>query len=204
MTDFARQRRDHDIWVSRSHLYALGVGMVLFAVACFALGYTAGRRSVDRFEPLTSARLQDQPADDGLVELLARVDAAATPDGGLRKLTFPQALEGQGGDVEVPVLEPAKGVIDVPGGAAAELEAAETMPQGSWTVAIVSLPDRTEAEARVKSLAARGIETWIGTERLEGLPAYRVALGSYSSRAEAEEALEKLDAGLGDLEVVRY
>ena len=204
MNDLARQRRDHDIWVSRSHLYALGVGMVLFAVACFALGYTAGRRSVDRFEPTTSARLQDQPADDGLVELLARVDAAATPDGGLRKLTFPQALEGQGGDVEVPTLAPAAGVIEVPGAGAVELEAPASVPKGSWTVAVASLPDRPEAEAVAANLTARGIESWIGTERIEGVTAYRLAIGAYASRAEAEEALGKLDAGLGTLEVVRY
>lgn len=201
MTDLARQRRARDIWVSRSHLYALGTGMVLFAVACFALGYTAGRRSVDHFEPNARARLLDQPADDALVELLARVDAAATPDGGVRKLTFPDALAGQGTALEVPAQPVVEQRVQVPPAEAAPLEAGDEPPKGRWTIAVSSFAERSLAVAARDALQAREVEAWLGTERRDGAVRYRVAVGGFGSRAEAEDALDDLTL---EGEVVRY
>lgn len=202
MTDLARQRRARDIWVSRSHLYALGTGMVLFAIACFALGYTAGRRSVDHFEPTARARLLDQPADDALVELLARVDAAATPDGGVRKLTFPDALAGRAVPLEVPEVARDVDRVALPGGEGEPLEAPDDeVPDGRWTIAVSSFAEKGLAEAARDAMRAREVEAWLGSERRDGDVRFRVAVGGYGSRAEAEDALEKL--GL-EGEVVRY
>ena len=161
-------------------------------LAAFGFGYYAGRASVDIPEPLPAA-LNGSP-DRELVELLARVDAAATPGGGVRQLTFPDALTGEGGELVVPPSPEDDAPVHVEGQAGDLPERGDLPPHGRWTLTAASLEDPEEAEALAQSLRDRELEAWVAPEQLDGETRYRVGVGGWGSKSEAEEALKGLKA----------
>ena len=103
-SDLVRRRRAHDLWISRGHLWAGATVTLLLMGISFSMGYKVG----------TSSQVSDDGAqafltvpDDSLVELLARVEASADPDGGVNDLTFPDALANPTDEVEIPAEPPA-------------------------------------------------------------------------------------------------
>jgi cell division septation protein DedD len=207
MSELARQRSARDIWISKGHLYAMGVGLALAVVAAFAAGYGAGRQSVE-LPPPSSIRLTGDASDGSLVELLARVDATATPDGGVLELTFPDALAGEAPALAAEAVAEQEPTASVAAGEGELPEAADLPPAGRWTVSAVALPSREDADRVAADLKARELEAWVGVEALEGQTRYRVAIGGWGSRVEAERALPGLQAAIeaagGRADVVRY
>ncbi len=205
MSELARRRSARDIWISRGHLYALGAGCGLAILAAFGIGYAVGRESVD-LPPPASTAFAGEAGDDALVELLARVDAAATPDGGVDQLTFPDALRGEAIERSVPAGDDASvPVVGVSGEAIPLPEAGEPppVPNGSWTIVVATFSERQPAEVRVAELIAEGHTAWTGVESQDGTLQYRASIGGYGSRVAAEDALE--DLGIGpDAIVTRY
>jgi cell division septation protein DedD len=195
MSELARRRSARDIWISRGHLYAIGAGGGLAMIAAFAIGYALGRESVD-LPPPASAAFTSEAGDDALVELLARVDSAATPDGGVDELTFPDALRGE------PIArkaasadEPSEAVaVGVAGQAIPLPEAGDAppIPNGSWTLVVGTFATRSDAEARVASLVAEGHAAWMGVESRDGALQFRASVGGFGSRVAAEDALEEM------------
>ena len=104
-SDLVRRRRAHDLWISRGHLWAGATAMVLLMGISFSMGYKLGTATV-RPDGGAEAFLVDVP-DDSLVELLARVQASADPDGGVNDLTFPEVLANPTSVVQVPEKPPA-------------------------------------------------------------------------------------------------
>ena len=103
MSELARRRRDRDLWISRSHLAAALVGVLLVGVAGFVVGWWAGG-------PRAAAPpAAVGPADESLVDLLARVDRRVVAQDGTEALTFPQALTG--GDAGALALDPAAAAV---------------------------------------------------------------------------------------------
>ena len=100
MGELARRRSARDLWISRGHLWAIATGAVLLTVVAFSLGVSAGRADGAIGE---QDRLGPAP-DDQLVTLLARVEASMDPTGGVRELTFPDALLGVDVVLDVPKL----------------------------------------------------------------------------------------------------
>ncbi len=86
------RRAWRDVRLTPGHLVALAVGAVVWGGAAFSVGYRAGHADVT-FAP-SRASLTDDAAGHDLVDLLARVEAGANPDGGASQLTFPGALRG--------------------------------------------------------------------------------------------------------------
>ncbi|MCB9694239.1 MAG: SPOR domain-containing protein [Alphaproteobacteria bacterium] len=193
MSNLVRQRRAHDLWISRSHLYAYGASAALAVLTAFGAGFVAGRSSVD-VPAAPPAELASATPDRQLVELLARVDAAATPDGGVRDLTFPDTLTGEAGDGEVPQPPEEPGAVGLPGVPAALPERGDVPPHGRWTLTAASVPDREEADRLASALRERDLAAWVAPEQLDGETRYRVGVGGWGSKSEAEEALEKLRA----------
>ncbi|MBA2321432.1 MAG: hypothetical protein H0V89_09775, partial [Deltaproteobacteria bacterium] len=89
MSDLDRRRNARDLWISRSHLAALGVGTAVLTATAFAVGFSLARG--DGAERVPASLLSEVP-DDRLVELLARVEASQDPLGGIATLTFPADL----------------------------------------------------------------------------------------------------------------
>jgi len=207
MSELARRRSARDIWISRSHLYALGSGAALAILVSFAVGYVLGRESVDLPRPVATA-FAGEAGDEALVELLARVDATATPDGGVRDLTFPNALRGEGGDVQIPAPVESDAVTELEGAPRLRLAPGDEAPPGRWTVLAATLDTRADADEIAESLRGRELQAWVGVEQSDGRTRFRVAVGGWGSRTEAEDALKslklKIAAGGGTAAVARY
>lgn len=111
MGELARKRRARDIWISKGHLWAVGVALVLLTGLGFIGGlWVGGLRS-----PAPAARAAST-TDASLVDLLARVDRRVVADDGVGTLTYADSLVGIGSEPEVPELrvEPMEPAI-VPG-----------------------------------------------------------------------------------------
>lgn len=195
MSELARRRSARDIWISRGHLYAIGAGGGLAILAAFAMGYAMGRESVD-LPPPAAAAFTSEAGDDALVELLARVDSAATRDGGVDELTFPDALRGEPLEREAtPPSEPTEAAtVGVEGRAIPLPEAGDAppSPNGSWTLVVDTFATRSDAEARVASLVSEGHAAWMGVESRDGALQFRASIGGFGSRVAAEDALEEM------------
>ncbi|MFK7930464.1 MAG: hypothetical protein AB8H79_19910 [Myxococcota bacterium] len=118
MGELARQRRARDLWISRSHLWALGVGVVAATAIAFFAGWSLARPASSGTGVAVGAA---EPADESLVELLARVDANAVAGNGVEHLTFPDALGGSDEAAVLPIAAPPLPVVSAvePGDAGA-------------------------------------------------------------------------------------
>ncbi len=191
MSNLMRERRGRDLWISRSHLYAYGVGVLALVGLAFGVGVWVGERRVEH-PTVALSSLAEQTPDGELVELLARVDAAAAPDGGVHELTFPDALAGRGGAPSLVPAEEPSSTLRVEGDGVVPPERGDVPPRGEWTLTAASVPERSEAERIAASLRERKFEAWVAPERLDGETRYRVGVGGWRTRAEAERALEAM------------
>lgn len=191
MSNLVRQRRAHDLWISKNHLYAYGLSAGLAVIAAFGGGYVAGRASVEAPVSVRGSITADASRQE-LVELLARVDAAATPDGGVRDLTFPDALTGELPPGDVPVVAVDEQTVRLEGHTDVVPDRGDVPPHGRWTVAAASVEDRAEAEQLAEMLRERELEAWVAPEQLDGQTLWRVGVGGWGSKSEAEEALPGL------------
>ena len=93
MSDLARERDGRRLSVSRSHLHAAVTGAVLGCVASFGIGFLVGQHKVASADPPPELSLVSGISGEGLLELLARVEAgAAGPDGEADVLRYPDLL----------------------------------------------------------------------------------------------------------------
>lgn len=139
MSELTRRRHARDIWISRGHLWAAGVAMVLVGLGGFVAGWwAAGSRSP------AVAPTQIATSDEALIDLLARVDARVVSHDGVDALTFPDALTGIGDPTIVPDAEPADPTItQVAGGA----------DEGTRAVRLVVLAEPAQISAITAALA---------------------------------------------------
>lgn len=196
MSDLKRRRDARDIWISRRHLAAGAVLMVLISITSFFLGFWVGRD--EAAEPQHTASHSQVPGDD-IVELLARVEASALSDGGIEALTFPDSLRGDPGGgpgVPSPGVRPEPAAIEAlprrPGQIAAE--GLPPPPKGDFTVQVAVLPLLSEARQQEQAMRLLGIDPWIGAEIAEGHTRYFLAVGGYPSAEEASKILPILTA----------
>ena len=171
MGDLARRRSARELWISRSHVWAAGLLALLAVGVAFGAGYLVGRG-----EPTPAARpgFVDDAAPGELVEVLARVDASVSSDDGVHELTFPDALTS-----------PVEG--DPP-------------PPGRFTIEIARFGAVETAQPLREHLRKAGLAAWIGVERNDGTPTYRVAVGAYPAEQAATDALQGVVDALGTFE----
>lgn len=202
MSDLARRRNARDLWISRGHLAALGVGTAVLSATAFALGFSL---SIGRDTARVPASLLAEVPDDRLVELLARVEASGDPLGGIASLTFPEDLSRVPEpilpmgpplpDGVAPVVAPEPTVAPTPP-AVVQISAspvgftplADPAPPGAFTARVAVFEGTrgaTEAVALRATLRAGGLEAWVSTQLAGGVPRYRVAVGGYPDPATA-------------------
>ncbi|MCO4745178.1 MAG: hypothetical protein KC912_10350 [Proteobacteria bacterium] len=198
MGELARRRQARDLWISRNHLRAGGIIGVCLLTAAFAAGAATASREVTFVD---DPGWLDQTANTELVELLARVDAAGEPDGGLSRLTFPTALASS--DV-IPVAPPYGQVKQPSTQVLTEGEgvgSATPLPDG-WAVVIDDLSAHKAIELADR-LAGAGLEDVRIDERLvSGEREVRVGIGGLDSEAEASALLLRVRQAPSD-EVTR-
>ena len=157
--------------------------------AAFSAGLLVGGGEDAHAAHETSITLDAVP-DDGLVELLARVEASADPSGGVAGLTFPDALAGASGRRAVPSEPNGAGeAAVVPPARHTAAPNVDPAPAGAYTVRILLTTAESRAIALRDQLRARGLPAWVGALVVDGRMHYRVALGGFQTEADASEAM---------------
>ncbi|MFT5680000.1 MAG: cell division protein FtsN [Myxococcota bacterium] len=206
MADLARNHPDRQIWITRSHLAALGVTTLFIAILAFFVGLKVGQ---NQHGPVVTAAaaplLPDASTEDALEELLRQVEGSqpvASTD-----LSFPGALNTS--EVPEPPLKPIASV-SVPTRVAPSAPPIApappaTPPTTGWAVQISSFEDPLEAESRIAELGQLGLSAYRVTALVNGTNWHRVRIGGYTSRENAIEASEafSVEHGFNDLMIAR-
>ena len=189
MGELARRRRARDLWISRNHVVAAAIAAAMGMVGSFALGATLTSRPA---APAAQApTLLGTASDESLVELLARVESAREVGGGLGKLTFPDALSGEGVALPLPEAEAELEALEavVPPGELEAVPAADPLPEGTWTIEVDEAADLQRARQLRSLLHQADQPAWLAARLVEGRTVYRVGVGGYASEEAAESAL---------------
>jgi len=189
MGELARIRSSRDLRISRGHLAAALVALVLVAVTAFALGASIGE---DPPAPAKRVFSADVPGD-ALLELIARIDASSLPAGGEQTLTYQDDLRGPAGNTTAAPVQP---VGDAAGGEPVHVAAgervipavADTAPAGAFTIWVTESADPAAAREMRRRLRDAGQPAWIAATLVGGEPRYTVAVGGYATSEEAEAA----------------
>ncbi len=185
MGELERRRRERDLHLSRSHLGAAAVGLALWTVGWFAGGYLLGAsRSAPEEGGAVTADLSARaapPRDADLLELLARVEASASPDG---TGELRARLGTHGLAPEPPALPPPAEVAEV-----------------SALTFVIDLGTRDAVEAEAVATLLRDREIDVGVERVEGTDRARLVVGPFPSEQAAAQELAALNDELVPLGV---
>lgn len=172
MGDLARYRRDRDLHLSRGHLAASVIGVMLLVATSFTLGYGMGHREGPEVQ--TTRFTSEAPRED-LVELLARVESSGDTTGGVGRLTFPDALTRNTGGA----------LLD-----------SEPAPAGSFRIEVGRYADVADARALREHLREGGVQAWVGAELESGVMSWRVAVGGFRSQDDLDEGMNTLGEAL--------
>ena len=198
MADLVRNHSDRQIWITRSHLSALGVTTLFIAILAFFVGLKVGQNQAGPPTTISAAPLLPDPLkEDALEELLRQVEdsqAVASTD-----LSFPSALSQ--GTAPVAPLEPIASV-SVPTRIEPSLPPITPAPPAiapteGWAVQISSFEDPLEADERIVELGQLGLSAYRVTALVSGSNWHRVRIGGYKSREKAIEASEEFSARFG-------
>lgn len=202
-----RLRGDHQLWLTRSQLAALGFLSASMSVLTFFIGMQVGRAQVPAAAPvvvdqsLTAEALER----DTLTELLARVERAAAQQlapAEAGQITFPEQLTTPVAEVEIPTATPAEAPpeVEVPPepGPAPEIQASgDAVPGAGWAVQLYAFPTEEEAEARVAALREAGHPAFRVAALVKGSTWHRVRVGPYPDETAARAAATELGTTLG-------
>lgn len=180
MSELARRRNARDLWISRSHLVAMGIGGLAVAVGSFAGGFVFGQQNAPAVDTLAGT------ADPALLEILSRVESCGAPRGVEGVLTYTDALRSPRGSAPT-------ATADAPAPSSRRL----ALPPAAtgWWVVVARGPDAASVTEAQAGLHARGIAAWIGPGQEGTVP---LVVGGFATEAEARAAL----ADMGGIEVV--
>jgi cell division septation protein DedD len=191
----------HEIHLSGKQLVFLFMATTVVSVVIFLCGVLVGRgvraeRGGDAADPLASAASASTAAPSAAAQAgPPAVEPPPPAEGG--ELSYKKRLEGEGAPAETlkpqpqpqprraPAAEPAPPPSTVPPSAARP---------GSWVVQVTALRDRTVADSLVRRLASKGYPAFI-VSPAAGAPApiYRVQVGGFNDRGEAEQIKLRLE-----------
>jgi cell division septation protein DedD len=177
----------HEIQLNGKQIVFLFMAATMVSVVIFLLGVYVGRGvQIQRAAQEAAQPAGIPPAETAAADAAAPADAA-----GRDALTYPQRLQG-----DKPVAETLK-PESAPPVAAEEPPPAPAPPDasiGGWVVQVAALRDRDAALAIVRRLSDRKYPAFL-LEPTPGAPApvYRVRVGRYPERTEAEQVARRLE-----------
>ena len=187
----------HEIQLSGKQLVFLFMATTVVSVFIFLCGVMVGRgvraeRAPDAAEPAPlAAQTTDIPVDSEPATPAAEPPPAAEND----ELTYHKRLQSDASPREElkPQPEP-KPQQPAPARAAAPVPAAAAGQQDTWVVQLIVLRNRAEASAIVQRLKGKGYPAFV-VEPAPGaaVQAFKVQIGRYTDRREAEEAARRLE-----------
>ncbi|MGI5863185.1 MAG: SPOR domain-containing protein [Myxococcales bacterium] len=210
-----RNRDRIELQLDNRQIVSFVIGSLIVLGVVFALGVMVGKQLAtdaapvaQAVDPLAQIDAQEKALADAAVEEAAAQKEAASALTFAQELTRPKAVD--------PIIEPTKGAapaepvrkepaLEEPapepeeprgkGGLAAAFEKAAAKPSGSGSLAvqIASLPSRSDADKLVEKLAAKGFDAYVVAADIPGKGQYfRVKVGAFETRQEANEALAEL------------
>ncbi len=214
MTELSHHDADdgfHEIQLSGKQLVFAFMATTLILVAVFLLGVKIGREvkgdrvaSADSTDALTSAAAP-QAASTPSQPVASSGPPAAEPPAPAPEpedeLSYAKRLQSDSAPAEKlkpPAEQPSPRVAAPPPAEPAKPEpkpatAASTGRPGAWIVQVISLQDRAGATAIARRLAAKGYPAFV-LDPPEGAPRiYRVQVGGYADRNDAEQASRRLE-----------
>jgi DedD protein len=207
----------HEIQLNGKQLVFLFMASTVVAVVIFLCGVMVGR-GVRVQRPVEAVEAAGDPAADptAVDKPLAAPPVSATtpsnaPIAANEVLTYPSRLEGQDApdeklrarpapakEVAAPVATSAKVTPPAARPAppretpSASVDAPPEPPGSGFVVQIAAVNDRGEAEAIARRMAGKGYPTFVTTPR-GGPKMFRVRIGKYQSRREAETIAARLE-----------
>jgi cell division protein FtsN len=191
-----------EIRLGRREIALVSVGLVVVCGLVFVLGILVGRELPSASRPAAAVARPPAPPR-----------AAPTPEpareartGIEEKLTFYQTLTSPTADVPPPGATASRKVVEERM-VVKEPERRSTLrptprtvepaapPQRFWTVQVSSFRSRALADEQKNQLAAKGLSAYLTTVQSEdGRTRYRVRVGSFATRTEAERLSDRLRA----------
>jgi cell division septation protein DedD len=189
----------HEIQLSGKQLVFLFMATTVVSVVIFLCGVLVGRgvraeRGGDAADPLASAASASTAAPSAAAQAgPPAVEPPPPAEGG--ELSYKKRLEGDGAPAETlkPQPQPRRAPAAQPAPPPSTVPASAARP-GSWVVQVTALRDRTVADSLVRRLASKGYPAFI-VSPAAGAPApiYRVQVGGFNDRGEAEQIKLRLE-----------
>lgn len=198
MAELPRARRDQ-IWLTRSHLGALGVMTLCIAALAFFIGVEVGERRVESAGAAPVTPLTPDASRERDMEALLR---EASKAGAAKDLSFPTELP-QGGvtmpDGGAAAEAPTTSTVDPPveGGPEAPTSAGDGVPAKGWAVQVGSYGTAEAADARVAELREADFAAYRVAVLVDGANTWRVRVGGYDDEAAAQGGAHALESALG-------
>jgi cell division septation protein DedD len=211
-----RKGKDKRYYFSRGQFILLGCGFTIASVIIFFLGMLVGqgieeRKIVKPAEPLMKIPVRPTqgpnsvpgPAKEEITfydtltrsaTVQARVEEELREAKRAEKVAKAE-VKGSKLPARQELTSLAKRDEDKPAEAGRKLKSAEAEPKHSgkpWTVQVNAFPDEKSAKSWVDRLRDKGYNAYVSESHLQGRTWYRVRVGRFDSREEAEKIQESL------------
>lgn len=179
----------HEVQLSGKQIVFLFMAATVVAVVVFLFGVWVGRGVEARRAAGTA--LPAPAAATGPAGLPAPVEGGSPARG--ETLSYPERLQSET-PVEERVAPPPAPVPDTPAGPETPASPAAGPAEEGWVVQVAALRDRDAALAIVTRLTGKHYPAFLlEPERAAPVPSYRVRVGRYRDRAEAERVARRLE-----------
>ncbi|HWO43506.1 MAG TPA: SPOR domain-containing protein [Candidatus Eisenbacteria bacterium] len=214
-----RKGKEKRYYFSRGQMVLLGAGFTVAAAVIFILGMLVGqgieeRKMIKAEEPALKIPVRPQSSGStGAKEELTFYETLTKAPAGApvveeRAKSKPQESSGDSahrpaGEAPLQTAEKKTGAKEKPveksrsekpqeRASPAHAESAASKDAGQWTVQVNAFPDEKSAKTWVDRLRNKGYNAYVTEFQTKGRKWYRVRVGRYSSREEAEKIEESL------------
>lgn len=202
-----RLRGDHQLWLTRSQLAALGFMSASLSILAFFIGLQVGRSQAPPAPalPAQAGLVTEALERDTLTELLARVERAAATQVSAAEaspLSFPEELTTPQAEVLIPAPAPPEAgepveVAPEPGPPPEPQASGAGVPTTGFVVQVFAFPTQEEADAKVAELVAAGHPAFRVAALVRGSTWHRVRVGPFPDETKARAAAAELGVALG-------
>ena len=186
----------HELELSGKQLVFLFMMATVVLVAVFLCGVLVGRnaRSPREGEPIETAAAPVAPTTSVPADAGPPATEPPVPQKD-DELSYPKRLQGNAPPEELkkPKPEPPAAAPQKPATpAASALDVPTSGKPGTWFVQVIALQNRTEAASLVKRLIGKGYPAYIEMPAANAPSIYRVRVGRYKDRRDADQAARRL------------
>jgi len=198
-----RRGKENRYYFSRGQMVLLGGVFVMASVVIFFLGMIIGKNIEERKiakmeEPLARIPVKPGGAAPNQDDITFNADSSKTPSAAVDK-NEPQPTESPEkiAKVEPQASKPAKelekvAALATPNQSDADSKGQTTEPNGTWRAQVNAFPDPRSAKLLVDRLKNKGYNAYVSEVQNRGKTWYRVSVGRYDSREDAEKTVKTL------------